>query len=171
MTNYCVSKNMPLKKKLEMRIEVFSDWYKRGKNLLIRDLAKKLGVSVGHVHKLKKLYKKKQLKYKPRRSNNRIAESVRDEIVAKYEKWIIELNINPDADQYSPTLKASYEQLNIEKEYEICYVSFVNILKERNIFAKSSHRKTRRRCKANIKQQKLAENRKTDSLFENVLKN
>lgn len=170
MVNYCVTKDMPLKQKTEMRVEILHDWYKRGQHLLTRDLARILGVSVGHAHRLKKRYKKKQLKYKPRISNNRIAESVRDEIVAKYEKLIIEININPDANEYSPTLKKCYEKLDIEKEYEICYASFVNILTERNIFAKSSHRKTRRRCKANIKQQQLAKNRKKDSLFEDVLK-
>ena len=41
MVNYCVTKDMPLKPKNWNELEILRDWYKHGKNLLIRDLAKK----------------------------------------------------------------------------------------------------------------------------------
>ena len=48
MTNYFVSKDMPLKQKNELRVEIFHDWYKRGRHLLNKDLARILGVSIGY---------------------------------------------------------------------------------------------------------------------------
>ena len=163
-------KKMSLEEKFKIRYKLIDDWYKNGKKLSITDLARKLLISRQHLYTLIKLYEEGNLKYKPRISNNRIAQSVKDKIVSKYENLLIYLNANVDRIQFYPTLKRCYQKLNIKEENKVSYTSFVNILKERNLFAKSSHRKTRRRCKANIKQQQLAKNRKKDSLVEDALK-
>ena len=170
MPNFLYFKKMSLEEKFKIRYEWIRRWYENGKKLSITDLAKQLLISRQHLYTLIKLYEEGNLKYKTRISNNKIAESVKDKIVAKYEDLLIYLNANVDSHQFYPNLRICYEDLNIKEEQKVSYTSFVNILKERNLFAKSSHRKTKRMIKKRIKQEKLAANRTKDNLVEDSLK-
>ena len=170
MPNFLYFKKMSLEEKFEIRYKRIDDWYKNGKKLSITDLAKKLLISRQYLYKLIKLYEEGKLKYKSRISNNKIKESVKDKVVAKYKNWLIYLNENVTRLQFYPTLKRCYERLNIKEDNKISYTSFINILKEKNFFAKSSHRKTKRMIRKRIKQEKLATNRTKDTLVEDALK-